>query len=142
MNQFIGAWKLVSSQFRDETGKVIYPYGENAFGLIMYEPGGRMSVHIIRADRPPFASGDLFRGSPDEIKAALEGYIGYYGTYTIDESEGTIAHHVEGSAFPNWIGGVQKRYYLFEGNRLTLRTPPIPASGSSLTGILIWERLG
>jgi hypothetical protein len=95
----------------------------------------------MRPDRLQFASGDLFGGTPEEIKAAFEGFVGYYGTYTVDEGEVSVTHHIEGSAFPNWMGGEQKRFYNFSGNRLTLRTPPIPAAGGKMTGSLTWEHM-
>jgi len=138
--QFVGTWKLVSAQFRDQDGKIIYPYGENAIGMIIYDAGGRMCVQLARPDRPPFASGELFNGSPEEARATVEGYLGYFGTYTVDDHQGFVTHHIQGCSFPNWMGEDQRRGYTFSGNRLTLSTPPMPAAGGSLTGLLIWER--
>jgi hypothetical protein len=105
----------------------------------MYDAQGHMSVQIMGCDRPLFASGDPWRGTPEEIKAAFEAFTAYFGNYEVNESEGTVTHHLKGSWFPNWVGLDQKRVFEFSGNRLTLSTPPTQVGGAALTGLLIWE---
>ena len=82
----------------------------------------------------------LLRGTAQEIKTAFEGYIAYYGTYEVDEENGQITHHVEGSLFPNWIGDFQTRNYEFERDKLRLNTQPIKGAKADLTVTLLWER--
>jgi len=106
----------------------------------MYDANGHVSVHIMRPDRPAFASGDQLEGTPVEIKSAFEGFIAYYGAYEVNQEEGIVTHHVEGSLFPNWVGSAQRRFFEFSGNRLTISTPPIPMGGEKIVGLLIWER--
>jgi hypothetical protein len=138
--QFVGAWKLVSSEHRSPDGQLTYPLGRDPVGIIMYDASGHMSAQIMRPDRPAFASGDVDKGTPTEIKFAYEGFIAYFGTYEVNEEEGTVTHHVEGSSFPNWVGSAQRRFFEFSGNRLTLSTPPILVGGEQITGVLIFER--
>ncbi len=138
--QFMGTWKLVSSEFRRSDGQLTYPMGRDAVGIIIYDADWHMSVQIMRPDRPAFASGDHLKGTPAEIKSAFEGFVAYYGTYQVDEKEGTVTHHVEGSFFPNWVGLALRRFFEFSGNRLTLSTPPMPMGGEQVVGLLIWER--
>ena len=140
IDQFVGTWKLGSSEFRRSDGNAIYPYGKDAVGLIIYGADELMSVRLMRSDRPAFASGDILKGTVEEIKAAFEGYLAYFGTYDVNEQDGTVTHHIQGSSFPNWVGQDQKRYFKFSDNRLTLSTPPIPAGDTTVTGLLIWER--
>ena len=140
--QFVGTWKLISSEFRLSDGQVIYPLGRNAVGMLMYDASGHMSAQLMRPDRPVFASGDLGSGTPAEVKSAFEGFTAYFGTYKVDEGNAAVIHQVEGSLFPNWVGGDQVRFYKFSRNRLTLSTPPIPAGSQQVTGFLIWERIG
>jgi hypothetical protein len=139
--QFVGTWKLVSFEFRTSTGRVFYPYSQDAFGILMYDAHGNMNGQIMRPDRPAFASGDLMRGTPEEIKAAFEGFVGYFGTYEVHEEEGAVIHHVTDSVFPNYVGENQVRFFQFSGNRLSLSTPPIQAGGVTLTGVIVWERI-
>ncbi len=65
----------------------------------------------------------------------------YFGRYEIDEQLATVTHIVEGSLFPNWVGSQQVRYYQFEEDRLTLRTPPLQMNNSVLVGVLIWQKI-
>jgi len=138
--QFTGTWKLVSSEFRHSDGQLTYPFGRDAVGIIMYDANGHVSVHMMRPDCPAFASGDLHDGTPMEIKSAFEGFVAYYGAYEVNQEEGTVTHHIEGSLFPNWVGLAQRRFFEFSGNRLTLSTPPILVGGQQITAVLIWER--
>ena len=96
----------------------------------------------MRPGRPNYASGDILGGTPDEIKSAAEGYVAYFGAYEVNEDEGRIVHHVEGSLYPNWMGDDQMRLFEFSGDALTLKTPPIAAGGLEITGILVWKRVG
>jgi len=140
-DQFVGTWKLVSTEFHGSDGELVYPYGETPSGVVIYDTNGHMAVQIMGSDRPLFASDDEQKGTFDELKAAFGSYGAYFGTYTVDEAQGRVIHHVQGSLFPNWVGGDQIRYFQFNRNRLTLKTPPILDGGSNLTGILIWERM-
>lgn len=140
--QFIGTWKLVSSEIRLSDGQLIYPLGRDAVGRITYDTSGHMSCQLTRLDRPAFSSGDQWSGTPEETKSAFEGCVAYFGTYEVNEEKGTVTHHVEGSLFPNWVGTDQRRFFEFSGDRLTLTTPPIPAGGQQATALLIYERLG
>src|SRR5579862_39754 len=140
-DQFVGTWKLAGTEFRGSDGTLYYPYGKEASGFIIYDADGHMAVQIMGSDRPRFASDDMQGGSPDEAKAAFDRYIAYFGTYTVDETQSRVIHHMQGALLPNWVGRDQIRQFKFEGNRLTLTTPPTLRGGNSLVGMLIWERM-
>ena len=110
-------------------------------GLLVYDAAGNMSAHVMRDDRPLFAANDPGRGTDAEVRAAFEGHASYFGTYTIDVATQTIAHHVLGSSYPNWIGNDQLRHFKFEGSRLVLSTPVLVSGGESLEYVLTWERI-
>lgn len=141
-SDFIGQWRLLSSEFRRRDGSVYYPFGRDATGLLQYTPDGLMSVQIMRAGRPQFARGDQFDGDAEEIRAAFEGYIAYFGRYDVDAERRSVLHHIVGSWYPNWVGQTHQRYAEFEESRLTLTTPPFRGGGEPLVGALVWERMG
>lgn len=141
VQKFIGTWQLVTSEFRTSDGQVSHPLGEKAVGILMYDSGGRFAAQLMRPDRPKFASGDMRGATPEEAKAAVDGYVAYFGTYKVDEKKGTIVHHVEASLFPNWLGQDQMRLYELSADLLTLRTPPMLSGGQEITGVLVWKRL-
>ncbi|HAK59112.1 MAG TPA: hypothetical protein DCO77_01845 [Nitrospiraceae bacterium] len=141
-DNFVGIWRLVSSEFKQSDGEIAYPFGNDTVGMLIYDESGHMSVQFMRSERPAFVSNDLRNGTPEEIQAAFDGYVAYFGTYEVNEEDGTVTHRIRGSLFPNWVGQNQKRFFAFSGNRLTLKTPPMPAAGTTVTGILVWEREG
>ncbi len=108
--------------------------------MLIYDEHGYMSVHIMRPDRPIFTFGDIRNGAQDEVKTAFDGYLASFGRYDFNVIDGTVTHHIQGSHFPNWVGQDQKRFFEFSGNRLIIKTQPIPTAGTVVTGILIWER--
>ncbi len=42
--------------------------------------------------------------TPEEIKTAFENYIGYCGSYDLDQTNQKLTFHVKGAWLPNWIG--------------------------------------
>jgi hypothetical protein len=139
--EFIGTWRLISYSAVTSDGETIYPMGRNAQGRIIYEAGGRMAVQLADPDRAAFAAGDLHAGTDAQVRAAFERYIAYFGTYTVHPDRGLVAHHVEIALIPNWMRGDQVRYFDLQGDRLTLRTPPIRIGDIEQVATLVWERL-
>ena len=137
----VGTWRLVSYEARTASGETRYPFGRHVVGQLFYDVGGNMSGHLMRVDRPAFASDDSGSGTDAEVRAAFEGHVSYFGTYTIDRSARTVTHHVRGASYPNWVGHEQIRFYRIDGSRLVLSTPPILDRGESLEYTLIWERI-
>ena len=140
--ELVGTWKLVSCVGTWSDGRVAYPYGPNPAGVLVYDAAGNFSAQIVSQGRPRFESGNLLKGTPEEIKAAFEGYVAYYGTYEADEAAGRLTHHVEGSLFPNWTGVDQTRVYAFTDEKLRMTTPPFVGKRVQLTLTLEWERWG
>jgi hypothetical protein len=137
----IGTWRLVSCEARGSSGEIQYPLGQQVVGQLFYDGRGNMSAHVMRVDRPAFASGDSGSGTDEEVRAAFEGHTSYFGTYTIDASACTVTHHVHGASYPNWMGHDHIRYYRIDGNHLVLSSPPILFHGESLEYIATWERV-
>ncbi|HLW96611.1 MAG TPA: lipocalin-like domain-containing protein [Solirubrobacteraceae bacterium] len=133
----VGAWRLVSIESTDEAGVVSYPFGQDPTGQLLYESNGRMSAQLVRSDRTRFGSEDNLAASDGEAVAAWRGYVGYFGTFSVDAVAGTVTHHVEGAWFPNFEGRDQLRSCRLDGNRLELGGPT--PYGMTL---ISWERIG
>ena len=136
-----GTWKLVSYETVTPAGVKTYPLGEDAVGLLIYQPSGRMSVQFMRRDRPRFKSGDAWRGTLEEERAAFEGFFSYAGRYTVDVKNGTVTHHIEICSAPNYVGTDVVRTFTISGNRVSLRTPQRQLAGQTSSSTLIWERI-
>jgi len=137
----IGIWKLISLESQADDGTLTYPFGKDVAGLAMFDARGYFSAQAMNMKRPPFKISDPRGGTPKEVKMAFEDYIGYYGTFDLDETKGVIIFHVKGAWLPNWIGGDQIRYYILNENRMTISTAPMLFGGKKRVGKLIWERV-
>lgn len=129
-----GSWRLVSWIVKAPDGTVSHPMGENPIGLLMYDGAGNMSVHLMNSFRPVFEMG-YAETTLEELKEVYDGYIAYFGTYTIDVSEQTISHHADGVTNPSFVGTKLVRYYDFSGDKLVLSTD------KERTGSLTWLRI-
>lgn len=133
MPSFVGTWRLLSQVAERTDGTVVYPRGEHPRGLLIYDANGWMSVQLQRQE--PRLESPL-----GELRTALEDYLGYYGTYDINEAQNTVTHHVVGCSYPGWIGSDQVRHYQLDGDRLILRVSFM----RSVVGewrVLTWERI-
>jgi len=82
-DRFRGPWTLVSYEQRKADGSVSYPMGKDALGLLSYDADGRMAAQLMRRGRPLFSSRTRQQGTVEEIRAAFEGFLAYYGPYKI-----------------------------------------------------------
>ena len=137
----IGAWYLQSwESFALDGSDVQYPLGHDARGIIMYTPDGFMSAQIMRPNRRTFDVDDLVDADKDELASAASGYMAYSGPFTVS-NDGVIAHHVELSLLPNWIGGTQYRAAEAVDGRLILSpVHPVIISGQPRNARLVWRR--
>jgi hypothetical protein len=140
-NRFVGTWKLVSIERFGSNGDLLLApappsFGSlNPIGVIVYDAAGYMGVTIMQSGRQKFAGA---QPTPEEAIAALASYNAYFGTFTVNEGEGAVTHHVHGNLNPNNTGTDQKRFFEFSGNRLILKPPRGPTGAQAR---LTWERV-
>ena len=107
--QLVGTWILVSNENVAPDGTKRQLFGANPRGILMLDANGRYSQVQARPDRPKFKSNDRLKGTPEEIRAAQEGAIAHFGTWTVDEAKRTLIVSIEGSAYPNSEGTTSNR---------------------------------
>src|ERR1700738_5386010 len=108
-DQIVGTWTFVSALDVQPDGKKTDRWGLNPKGIFMFDAHGHFAQFITRSDLPKFAAGTADKGTADEAKAVLSGFVASFGHYTVNESDKTVFTHVEGSVFPNLVGRDQKR---------------------------------
>jgi len=143
--QFVGVWNMVGIERHDPTGQVVPLRRPYSTGQIIYTEGGHFASQMNRPDRRPFAAEEP---SADEALAAFKDYGARYGTFTIDEAAGTIAHHQQNNMVPSNDERADLTYsFEFSSNRLiwTAATRVINDPGHRFNGVeiiqtYIWER--
>lgn len=143
-NLFAGVWKLDRWDFTDGvSGQVSLPWNGQARGEFRFDTNGGVAVQMMRENRPL----DSAPGGPswaasltaEERLHALDGYIAYWGTYTVDEVAKTLLLRLEGSVRPSWVGGQQERKFEFSDDGRSLTLHYIVEQGRHR---LTWQRQG
>jgi hypothetical protein len=132
-----GSWKLLAWR-RLEGDNIIYPFGEDATGILIYAEDGSMAVQMTAAHRPTIPTTDALGGDPEQRAAAYSTCLAYFGTWEVDG--GNVIHHVEASLFPNWSDTTQTRPFTCDGQELILRTPPAPGPNGTVVNEMSWVR--
>lgn len=130
-DQIVGTW-LPVSQYVDQDGKKVEPFGPDPKGMVVYDVNGRFVLVLQRAGLPKFASNNRMTGTSDENKAIVQGSIAYFGRYSVNERERKINLHYEGSTFPNWDGNDQTRLVQIAGDDLTIISPVSAVGGGTV----------
>ena len=133
--ELVGTWTLASNTNTSPGGKT---FGPND-GVAIFEANGRFSLQLVRSDLPKFASNNRDKGTPDENQAVVQGSITYFGTYSVNEGDGTLTLHIVRSSFPNWNGTDQKRLIgSLTADELKYTNPAASVGG---TAELTWKRV-
>ena len=134
--QLVGTWTLLAWEQKKGDGTKAERYGTSPKGIAFFDAGGRYIITVMRSDRAKYASNALWWGTAEENKETADGTTTYFGTYSISETDSSIAIHIEGSSFPNWNGTDQKRFVTITEEHLTLTVRP---AGGDVVDV-IWKR--
>ncbi len=133
--QAVGFWEhVVERRVNTTTGEVVSE-SRRAPSVIVYTPGGFVGVHFPTLNRKPFAAENP---TVDEARAALQGYLGYYGALTVYPGE--VFHNILGGTSPA-AGTILRRYADIKDNELTVRLAPTGNQQVTTQTIVILRRL-
>jgi hypothetical protein len=140
IDQLSGTWKLLAASSATSTGdRDETPYGPGPTGFLTYTGEGRMCTVISYGGRKALSFGREGAAQIEEQANAFKTCLAYSGRYTLDGD--TLTHHVEVSSIQNYAGRDLVRNIKFEGDKITLTTPPTPVNGKIQTVVLTWQRL-
>ena len=77
--------------------------------------------------------------SPEEQAEAFKTFLAYTGRYALSGDK--VTHHIEISSIQNYVGKDLVRSVKFQGDQITLLTPPTLVNGKIQTIELVWQRL-
>jgi hypothetical protein len=133
-DRLVGTWAYESVVVERTNGTRVAPFGPDPKGFITLSADGRYSLQLIRPDIPKITSKDRLSGTAEENQAVAQGVVSQFGTYSVNEAEGTLTLHVETSSFPNENGTDQERMITsISADKLqwTKPTPTIPGIADS-----------
>ena len=123
----VGAWSFVSGGATAADGSSVW--GSNPQGMLIFTANGQYSSQITRSDKPKFAANSRIKGTPEENRAAVHGYIGTFGTYSIDTAGKNFTVKFAGSSYPNNEGVEQTRPFVIQGDELRIINPSPTVGG-------------
>ncbi|MEO0812875.1 MAG: lipocalin-like domain-containing protein [Myxococcota bacterium] len=140
-----GVWELASF-YVERDGARTYPFGEDAGGRIVYDPGGWMSAVLmrrtIRSQAPGYSLEKARHASLEEKANAYDGYLSYSGRWHLErDGEATVVvHTVDLALVPTVIGSSLRRRARLEGDELVLDYETYSSRGTRRHFVLRWRR--
>src|SRR5581483_5905679 len=137
--QISGTWRLVSYQEKLLDGSVVNPFGETPQGIAIFEPGGYVSLQIMKIPRVSFPAG-YEHATAEQAKAVIEAYLAYYGSWTVDETHSVILENIRASNQPYLNNQMTTQRFDLDGKRLNLRTQ-FDNHGEEHSVLFVWEKI-
>lgn len=145
----VGTWELLSRVDRTAAGerRVEPALGEDPVALLYYDRSGHFAAQFMKRDRSGNArvASDAAVTPPDRAapnnSRAQGGYDAYFGTYTVDDANGTVTQRLLGALSAENVGQVLTREMRVDGDTLTIALATATGSGEPVTRTLVWRRL-
>ncbi len=138
----LGVWKLKSREDVDDAGEIhLDPFlGPNPLGII-YFAAGHFAAQFMKRDRS-HQENQTQRAQAKNNTAGVNQYDAYFGTYSIDQTAGTLTTYLEGSISPNNIGSTFVRDARVVGNELIIQLQTTAVDGTAITRTNTFSRIG
>ena len=136
-DQLVGTWAYVSVVAVRPDGTRVETWGRNPIGQVIFTANGRYSLQLIKPDLPKLNT--RATGTPEENSAIVQGVFSHFGTYTVNEEEGTYTLNIEASSFASFAGTKQERKVVFVSDD-ELRTTNATTSIGAINN-LVYRRL-
>lgn len=113
--------------------------GEDPVALLIYDRTGHFAAQFMKRDRL-----ERVEAAPANARnntQARGGYDAYFGTYSVDDANGTVTQRLMGSLSPENVGMVLTRAVEVRGNALFIKLETTAADGAPVVRTLTWRRL-
>ena len=138
----LGIWKLKSRQDMDDAQQVqIDPFlGRDPVGILCFGPT-HFAAQFMKRDRSgqDIAPG---RAQAKNNTFGVNGYDAYFGTYSVDETAGTLTTHLEGSISSANVGDTYVRDVRVVGDELIVQLHTTAIDGTAITRTNTFSRTG
>lgn len=132
-SEIIGVWTLKSRVDVDESGKIhVDPFlGPDPAGIICFSKT-HFSAQFMKRDRAE-QENVMQRAPAKNNTAGVNGYDGYFGTYSVDDTASTLTTQLYGSVSPANIGNVYVRDIRIVGDELFVQLHTTTLDGTPIT---------
>jgi hypothetical protein len=113
--------------------------GEDPVAILIYDRTGHFSAQFMKRDRSSLAQ-DVPSNARNNTRAQ-GGYDAYFGTYSVDDANGTVTQHLMGALSQGNVGMTLTRAMSVRGDTLVIKLETTAADGASVTRTLTWRRL-
>ena len=140
--ELAGTWKLISRTVRTGDGTLVQDAGLGATptGYLIYDLSGHVVAQIMRADRSEVTDCVTSGIAPSNNSQSVNGYDAYFGTYTVDRTNHTVTHHLDGAIATADLGKNLVRQFELSGDRLNIVVRTGSGDGTQVR-TLTWERV-
>ena len=114
--------------------------GRNPVGILCFGPT-LFSAQFMKRDRSRQGSA-LGRVQAKNNTVGVNGYDAYFGTYSVDETAGTLTTHLEGSISPANVGNTFVRDVRVVGNELIIQLHTTAIDGTAIIRTNTFSRIG
>ena len=137
-----GTWRLLSRVDVSASGerRPEPSLGDDPIALLIYDRAGHFAAQFMRRDRSTEVPDGPAAGKNNS--RAQGGYDAYFGTYTVDDQQGTVTQRLLGSLSQENVGMVLTRAMEVTGDSLVIKLGTSASDGSAVTRTLTWQRVG
>jgi hypothetical protein len=135
----LGIWVLESREDYDAQGNrhIDRVLGPNPLGMLSFATGC-FAAQFMNRDR----TAAIAAGAGANNSGAVNGYDGYFGTWSVDPVAGTMTIRLEGAVSPGDVGKVLTRDIRVIGDQLIIQLGTTTPEGTAVTRTLIFARAG
>lgn len=138
-----GTWELLSREDVTQSGerRIDNALGADPFGVLIYDGNGHFSAQFMKRVRDGADAG-LARNAAPNNSRARDGYDAYFGSYTVDDTQGSVTQTLVGALSRENVGQVLTRSMQVDGDELVIRLDTATDDGEAIVRTLRWRRIG
>lgn len=138
-----GTWQLVSRVDLSRSGEPVEEpsLGSDPIALLIYDRAGHFAAQFMKRDRSASRTDEGLVAAANNTRAR-GGYDAYFGTYTVDDANGSVTQTLVGALSPENVGQRVTRTMSVVGNTLTIRLETTSLDGLEVVRTLVWTRAG
>jgi hypothetical protein len=142
-SRLVGTWELLAREDRSASGELRAEpsLGSDPVALLYFDGQGHFAAQFMKRRRGEGPEVDGAGTAPNNSRAR-GGYDAYFGTYSADDTLGTVTTRLAGALSPENVGQVYTRSVSVAGDELTIRLETVTAGGEPVVRTLRWRRVG